>query len=193
MKKLKRMLGTLAIGSLLFIGNQASAQKSDNSFEVGSVTLNVGVGLGRNSYGSYGLYGSGYYGYGTAFGTKLAIERGMWQLGPGVLSLGIEAGASFSSAHYNGYKSSIIIVAARSAYHFGWNVDKLDTYAGVSLGPGFRSYDYYNNADYTKHDIVVSPGAFVGASYYFSPNIGVNVEAGYDITVIQGGLVFKLR
>lgn len=193
MKKLNLIISTLALGALVTMSNQASAQKSNNTFEEGSVTLNIGAGLGRNSYGSYGIYGSGYYGYGTAFGTKVAIERGMWQLGPGVLSLGIEAGASFSSARYNGYKSSIIIVAARSAYHFGWNVDKLDTYAGVSLGPGFRSYDYYDNGDYKKHDVVVSPGVFVGGTYYFSPNIGVNVEAGYDITEIQGGLIFKLK
>ena len=187
------LLGLLAIGALT-ISNVARAQKSSNIMEVGTTTVNIGVGVGRSSYGSYGVYGSGYYGYGTGFGTKAAVERGMWELGPGVLTLGAEVGAAFSNASYNSYKSNIIIVAARSAYHFGWNVDNLDTYAGVSLGPGFRSYNYYNNnAKDTKHDVVVAPGIFVGGSYYFSPNIGVNVEAGYDITIIQGGIVFKLN
>jgi len=187
------LLGLLAIGALT-ISNVARAQKSSNIMEVGTTTVNIGVGVGRSSYGSYGVYGSGYYGYGTGFGTKAAVERGMWELGPGVLTLGAEVGAAFSNASYNSYKSNIIIVAARSAYHFGWNVDNLDTYAGVSLGPGFRSYNYYNNtAKDTKHDVIVAPGIFVGGSYYFSPNIGVNVEAGYDITVIQGGIVFKLN
>jgi len=187
------LLGLLAIGALT-ISNVARAQKSSNIMEVGTTTVNIGVGVGRSSYGSYGVYGSGYYGYGTGFGTKAAVERGMWELGPGVLTLGAEVGAAFSNASYNSYKSNIIIVAARSAYHFGWNVDNLDTYAGVSLGPGFRSYNYVNNtAKDTKHDVIVAPGIFVGGSYYFSPNIGVNVEAGYDITVIQGGIVFKLN
>jgi len=186
------LLGFLAI-SALTISNVAQAQKSSNVMEVGTTTVNIGVGVGRSSFGNYGVYGSGYYGYGTGFGTKAAVERGMWELGPGVLTLGLEAGAAFSNASYNSYKSNIIIIAARSAYHFGWNVDKLDTYGGVSLGPGFRSYDYYTTSKNTKHDVVVAPGIFVGASYYFSPNIGVNVEAGYDITVIQGGIVFKLN
>jgi hypothetical protein len=200
MKKMKLMLGLVTLGAITLISSQARAQKGHghaggdgNTFEVGSMTVNIGAGLGRSSYGNYGYYGAGYYGYGTGIGVKAAIERGMWQLGPGVLSLGLEAGASFSSASYGGYNSSIIIASVRSAYHFGWNVSGLDTYAGLSIGPGFRSYNYsdVNTTDYTRHDIVVSPGIFVGASYFFSPNIGVNVEAGYDITELQGGIVFK--
>jgi len=193
MKKLHVIPGILAIIALTIISNSAHAQKSNNIMEEGTITVNVGVGVGRSSFGSYGNYSSSYYGYGTGFGTKAAIERGMWELGPGVLTLGLEAGGSFSKS--GSYKSSIIIVAARSAYHFGWNVAKLDTYGGVSLGPGFRSRDYYNgNNNYaTKHDAVITPGIFVGGSYFFSPKIGVNVEAGYDITLIQGGLVFKLN
>lgn len=196
MKKLNLILAAATTIALMLCSNGAQAQNNTgNTFEVGSATLSIGAGLGRGSYGGYGYYGSGYYGYGTALGIKVAAERGMWQLGPGVLSLGLEAGASFSSARYNGYKSNILIVAARSAYHFGWNVPKLDTYGGVSLGPGFRSYNYTDitNDKYTKHDVVVSPGVFVGGTYYFSDNIGVNVEAGYDITQVQGGIIFKLN
>ena len=140
---MKLILAAAAITSLMAFSNSAKAQKSnESSFEVGSLTLNIGAGLGRGSYGGYGYYGSGYYGYGTALGVKAAVERGMWQLGPGVLSLGAEIGGSFSTARYNSYKSNIIIAAVRSAYHFGWNVPNLDTYGGVSLGPGFRSYNY---------------------------------------------------
>ena len=196
---MKLILSVIAMSAIAVISNQANAQKgngSGNTFEVGTATVNIGIGLGRGSYGGYGYYGSSYYGYGTAFGVKAAVERGMWQLGPGVLSLGAEIGGSFSSASVNGgYKSNIVIVAVRSAYHFGWNVNNLDTYGGVSLGPGFRSYNYSDQASskYTKHDVVVSPGIFVGASYFFSPNIGVNVEAGYDITQLQGGIIFKLN
>jgi len=190
--KTVNLLGVIAISALTFFSNSATAQKSENIMEMGTITVNIGVGAGRSGYAYNGYNGAGL-GYGTGFGTKVAIERGMWELGPGVLTLGLEAGASFSKA--GSYKSNIIVVAARSAYHFGWNVTNLDTYAGVSAGPGFRSSDYYagNNVYATKHDVTVAPGFFVGGSYFFSPNIGVNVEAGYDITVIQGGLVFKLN
>jgi hypothetical protein len=192
MKKLHVIPGILAIIALTIISNSAHAQKSNNIMEEGTITVNVGIGAGRSGYAYNGYNGYGY-GYGSGFGTKAAIERGMWELGPGVLTLGLEAGGSFSKS--GSYKSSIIIVAARSAYHFGWNVPNLDTYAGASLGPGFRSsdYDYSVNNKTTKHDVVVAPGIFVGGSYFFSPKIGVNVEAGYDITLIQGGLVFKLN
>ncbi|MEP7280191.1 MAG: hypothetical protein ABI813_16205 [Bacteroidota bacterium] len=192
MKKIKLILGFLTLGAVTLICNQANAQKGGrdgNTFNVGTMTVNIGAGLGRSAYGGIGVYGGGFS-YGTGLGVKAAIERGMWQLGPGVLSLGLEAGGSFSNANYsgNGYHSNIIIAAVRSAYHFGWNVDKLDTYAGVSVGPGFRSYGYTGNK---ATDVIVSPGIFIGGSYYFSPNIGVNVEAGYDITELQGGIIFK--
>ena len=100
MKKLNLIMGALVV--LTMIGNSATAQKSNEGImELGSATVNIGAGLGRGSYGGYGYYGSGYYGYGTAIGLKVAAERGMWQLGPGVLTLGLEAGGSFSTASYN--------------------------------------------------------------------------------------------
>lgn len=199
---MKLLVGIVTLGSIVLMGNQAQAQRGHgraggdgNTFEVGSMTVNIGAGVGRSSFGNYGYYGAGYYGYGTGIGVKAAIERGMWQLGPGVLSLGLEAGGSFSTASIGGYNSSIIIGAFRAAYHFGWNIRGLDTYGGLSLGPGFRSYNYSDasSANYTRHDIIVAPGVFVGASYFFSPNFGVNIEAGYDITEIQGGVIFKLK
>jgi len=191
---MKKVFLTAILGlALLTVVNQgAFAQQDNNIMEVGTTTVNIGIGAGRGGYSYNGYNGFGY-GYGSGFGTKVAIERGMWQLGPGVLTLGAEVGGSFSKS--GSYKSNIIVVAARSAYHFGWNVPSLDTYGGVSLGPGFRGtdYDFANNDKRTKRDVIITPGVFVGASYYFSPRIGVNVEAGYDITVIQGGLVFKLN
>ncbi len=192
MKQVKLLLGMVAVMGCTMASQSLHAQRGESKMDVGSVTFNIGVGAGRSGYGNYGYYGGGI-GYGTGFGIKAALERGMWQLGPGVLSLGVELGGSFSGT--KGYHSSIVIAAVRSAYHFGWNVPNLDTYGGLSLGPGLRSYDYYydQNTINKRHDATVAPGIFAGASYYFSPNIGVNAEVGYDITVIQGGLIFKIK
>lgn len=192
---MKLTLGIIILSAATLISSGVNAQKGGgdgNTFEVGTMTVSIGAGLGRSAYGGVGVYGGAGLDYGTGIGVKAVIERGMWQLGPGVLSLGLEAGGSFSSTNYTGYgyHSNIIIAAVRAAYHFGWNVNKLDTYAGVSVGPGFRNYGYSGNK---ANDIVVSPGIFVGGTYFFSPNIGVNVEAGYDITEIQGGIIFKLK
>lgn len=200
MKKLQLNLSMLALVLTGLISNRAAAQKSsDVIMDVGSVTVNIGVGVGNTYSGSYGSGYSGYYG-GTGFGGKVAIERGFWQLGPGVLTLGLEAGGSFSNGNLGygystGYKSSIAVFAARSAYHYGWNVPNLDTYAGVAVGAGLRSYDAYdiNNDKYKEHKTVAVVGGFIGASYFFSSNIGVNVEVGNDITYAQGGVIFKLK
>jgi len=193
MKNFKTLLTAVGIVVLMAASEQVSAQKSSgNIMEVGTITLNLGVGFGRAGYGYTGYNGYGYN-YGNGFGTKLAVERGMWEAGPGVITLGGEIGGAFSTS--GSYKSNIIVVAARSAYHYGWNVPSLDTYGGFSLGPGFRSSDYQSgqNSTSTNHDVVPAFGFFLGGSYFLSSNIGVNAEFGYDITVFQAGVVFKLN
>lgn len=156
--------------------------------KVGSVILNVGLGVGANYDNSY---------YNSAFGTKAAIEFGLWQAGPGVVTLGGEIGGSTSNGgyYYDDYKSHTLVVAARSAWHYGWQVRGLDTYGGVSAGLGFRheEYDAPNGGTYSHNDVVGAPGIFVGASYFVTPTFGFNAEAGYDITNIQVGVIFKFQ
>jgi hypothetical protein len=158
--------------------------------KVGSVVLNVGLGIGGNYKGDS---------YGTAFGFKVAAEWGLWQAGPGVITLGPELGGSFSHGgyHYNNvdnYKSSTFVVAGRAAWHYGWEVPGLDTYGGFSGGVGFHHYGYDDNGNgYTHNEAIPVFGGFVGASYFISPTFGFNAEAGYDITNFQVGVVFKLQ
>lgn len=154
--------------------------------EKGSITFNAGVGTGTE-------YKSDYYN--SAFGTKAALEAGLWQAGPGVITLGVEAGTSFANGSnvYDNYKTSTFIVAGRSAWHHGWNVKGLDTYAGLSAGAGFHNYQYNKNGKVRQSEVIPVFGGFVGASYFITPTFGFNVEAGYDITQIQGGIVFKIK
>ncbi len=154
--------------------------------EKGSVTFNAGVGIGTE-------YKSDYYN--SAFGTKAAIEAGLWQAGPGVITLGVEAGSSFSNGggKNDNYKTSTFIVAGRSAWHHGWNVKGLDTYAGLSAGLGFHNYQYNKNGKVNQNEVIPVFGGFVGASYFITPRFGLNVEAGYDITQVQGGVIFKIK
>ncbi len=174
----------------------SNAQKKGQvtPFRKGTVTVNLGVGIGADYKGDYRYYNSG-----NGFGTKAALEFGIWQAGPGVVSLGAEVGGTFSNGNskkYNDFRSRTIVIAGRSAWHYGWKVSGLDTYAGVSAGAGFHHYDYYdyNNSQkyYENDDVIPVFGGFVGASYFFTRSFGVNVEAGYDITHLQAGVVFKL-
>ncbi len=152
---------------------------------VGSTILNLGIGVGADYNGDY---------YRSAFGTKIAAEWGLWQAGPGVITLGPELGGSFSrSGYYDDYRTRTIVAAIRSAWHYGWKVRGLDTYGGISAGVGFHHWQYKNNQDYSNNKVLAVPGIFIGASYFVTPTFGFNAEAGYDITNFQVGIVFKLR
>jgi hypothetical protein len=188
--------GAFLLVAVIFASNVCRAQSHGGSHsqeslvQVGSVILNVGVGVGGNYHGD---------GYGTAFGIKAAAEFGLWQAGPGVITLGPEIGGSFSSAYpdyynntYTGHKASTFVIAGRAAWHYGWDVAGLDTYGGFSTGVGFHKYGYDSEGNYLNQTIPVF-GAFIGASYFISPTFGFNAEAGYDITNFQVGVVFKLK
>ncbi|MFT3908433.1 MAG: hypothetical protein QM737_03340 [Ferruginibacter sp.] len=193
MKKKNIIPATLLIFILsISIASNAQSRKGlVTPFRKGTVTFNAGVGFGtdyKNEYSSS-----------SAIGTKAAFEFGVWKAGPGIISLGIEAGATTSNRsdryHYDDFRAHTIVVAGRSAWHYGWKVPGLDTYAGISTGAGFHHYDYYKNPHdrYDYNDVIPVVGAFVGVSYFFSPVFGVNAEAGFDITSVQGGIIFKLK
>ncbi|HRI25497.1 MAG TPA: hypothetical protein PLZ45_12535 [Ferruginibacter sp.] len=175
----------MALGVLFTSAASAQKRGDGSTFEKGSITFNAGVGAGTE-------YKSDYYN--SALGTKGSLEFGLWQAGPGVISLGVEAGTSFSNGgYYNDYKTSTVVVAGRSAWHHGWNVRNLDTYAGLSAGVGFHQYRYSNNGKVKQDEIIPVFGGFVGASYFITPSFGLNIEAGYDITQVQGGIIIKLK
>lgn len=172
--------------SLLSSAQSKGVNGPETPVQVGSVVLNLGLGVGAN-YNNID--------YHSAFGTKIAVEIGLWQAGPGVITLGGEFGGTFTNGGYNDdYKAHTIIVAGRAAWHAGWGIKGLDTYGGFSAGPGFQHVTYNNDPgpSYSNNSVVAALGVFVGASYFVTPNFGFNAEAGYDITNLQIGIVFKL-
>ncbi|HVM89096.1 MAG TPA: hypothetical protein VMT76_12980 [Puia sp.] len=176
--------------SEIFAQKKSYSEAGINPVRIGSIILNAGAGVGANYREDY------YY---SPFGLKASLELGLWHTGPGVITLGPELGVSFSSdnyyGNYNSYHSRTVIMAARSAWHYGWKVKGLDTYGGLSLGVGVHHYDYHNGSDtyYSYNDAIPVLGAYIGASYFTTPTFGLNAEAGYDITNFQLGVVFKLK
>lgn len=173
------------------IALSSSAQRnSDNIFKRGSVTFNAGVGIAAD-YQNKPVNND--------IATKIALEFGAFTAGPGTISLGLELGGAFTPEGdyygYHDYRSRLIVAGLRSAWHYSnWKVDRLDTYAGINLGVGFKHWDYNTGpVHHNKKETVVYPRGFVGASYYVTPKFGLNVEAGYDVTYFQGGVVFKLN
>jgi hypothetical protein len=129
----------------------------------------VGVGFtgaigGRpNNYG----YTSGFYGYGYGYRSEFNIALG-------------------AIANFHFYQ--LIADKAKKNIH----ADKLDIYAGLSLGTGIAihpSDGYYSDAN---NDVLFFVGPQVGARYFFNPRIGVNLEVGFGKTFVNGGVTFKL-
>ncbi|MDP4132287.1 MAG: hypothetical protein Q8918_08915 [Bacteroidota bacterium] len=151
----------------------------ESPVSLGSTTLNLGAGPGL----TYKYYND------LSVGIKTALEFGLWRAGPGVITLGGEFGISINELSHS------IGLAGRSAWHYGWNVRGLDTYGGVSVGAGFYSDDSKVYSVDGSHEDEVFPlvGGFIGASYFLNRHFGFNVEAGYDISIIQAGIIFKLR
>ncbi len=188
----KNIIIVILIAALFILTEQINAQSNQpiDPVSPGDWTMSLSIGAGANQYRGSGV-GPGF---------QVAVECGMWQLGPGTLTLGGEAGLSYFSHkwadHYR-YSYLTTIVAARSAYHYGWKVRGLDTYGGFALGFRILSLhrSFYNNYvdDYSPASFGPHIGAFVGASYFFGPNVGLNAELGYNINFAQIGVIFKLN
>jgi hypothetical protein len=187
----RRMLvKVIGIAMCFFTMTHVYSQKSApvDPMSQGSWILGVGVGPGTHVFGN---------GYGFGPGFKVFFERGIWQLGPGVLSLGGDIGFSFFSDRFldEGRENWLnFMFGARGAYHYGWNVAGLDTYGGIPLGIGFSVYSHNKTAGYRGYQgIFPYVGFFLGTSYFFNNQFGINGEVGYNVTYANLGVIFKLH
>ena len=155
---------------------------------LGSWTMNFGIGPGTH-----------YFGNGMGFGPaeKVSFEAGMWDLGPGVITLGGEFTCStYRNQFGTEWKESWtnFLFASRVAYHYGWDVEGLDTYGGFPVGIGFCTHTWDRqpgNHGYTP--VYPYVGVFFGASWFFTKIIGINGEFGYNSTYANIGVIIKLK
>lgn len=200
---LKRILVTGFVACLLVASIDANAGGKGlmDPMTKGTWFINFGFGPGTNWQGAYGT--------GFLPGCQVAIETGMWEVGPGVITLGGEIGGTFysfkgSDSRYGPgtsykYTYTELVIAARGAYHYGWNVQGLDTYGGVAAGPRFTIFSAQIPDTYSG-PVIGAPttvgyggGMFVGGSYFFTELLGVNAELGFNVTYAQIGMVFKVK
>ncbi|RTQ44872.1 hypothetical protein EJV47_27080 [Hymenobacter gummosus] len=165
------------------------AQASGSTFNVGDNVVNLGVGLGsRYSYAGSGVSVS------PAF--SLGYERGLRELGPGTLGVGVYAGYQGAKSDFGGYgsyKFTDVIVGVRGAFHYPL-VDKLDTYAGLGLGIRHAGVKWEGSSTFggmAASSTGVYSGLFLGARYYFTESIGAFAELGYDQSYLKVGLAAK--
>ena len=199
---------TLALSSLLFFAQKTKAQES--AYEKGTVVITAGYGLPdfnrislRSSYNVYGYNGTTVRGFGPLI---LKGDYGIYKFKWGhTVGAGLVLGFNTTTINYL-YSSNLwtetdryttITVGARGSYHF-FTKEKIDCYANVGLGFNINTYNQTTNdpRGYINNSISNRPGVYeaftVGIRYYFTKNIGVYAEAGWDMsTPIQGGLALK--
>jgi hypothetical protein len=155
----------------------------------GNGILGFGIGPGVPFYG------------GSGFGPAILVhyDHSIWQAGPGTVSLGGQIGTSFFGHDYvyneTTYRYHWVNVGFvfRGAYHYGWDVPGLDTYAGFGMGTYFSMYnnDGYENGK-AATEVGFLPTFFFGGSYFFNDVIGVNAEMGYNFAYFSVGMNFRL-
>lgn len=198
MKKIKILFVTAALVSLATI---AKAQ-DEQCFKKGTSALNLGVGFGNTI-----TYNNGYYGYGYAPSIAISpaftasYEYGIIHLGIGIIGAGLQFG--YQGSHYdytygaNVYKDreTTLAFGPRATYHFDFlNKKKFDVYPIIQIN--IYSYMYSDNGPSgniyaNSNSVGVRPSILVAARYFFTPNIGVYSELGYDISIIKAGLSIK--
>ncbi|RSK51067.1 hypothetical protein EI291_01765 [Hymenobacter rigui] len=180
------------------VAKSASQATGNALFQKGTTMVNLGIGLGLG-YG-YGFGGS----LKATPAVSLSLEKGILEgIGPGVIGIGGLIG--YKGYHYDypgtDYKArwNNVIVLVRGTYHYDLlQNNKLDTYAGVSVGTRIESYKdtYYSEYLGGRYDnsyggARVEAGIFIGGRYFLTDNIGAFAEAGYDMSYLKLGLTAR--
>lgn len=89
-------------------------------------------------------------------------------------------------------------IQARFNYHFDISNPDLDGYIGFGAGSNNRFYKYYENGSQIEDGsttLTLFPVSFrfcSGMRYYFTDNIGMNLEIGIGGPVVSGGVSIKI-
>jgi len=123
----------------------------------------------------------------------------------GIGHVGVSGIASYAARTYGSllYNSlyHYFTVGARGAYHFDLTeffddpiFSKLDPYAGLMLGMNFRMEtspdDFYTTA---PNRVIPIADLIVGGRYFFSDNLAVMAELGFNVTFLNVGVTMKLN
>lgn len=204
----KKLSILLIAAGITLSATQASAQ----SFDEGKSVVTIGYGfpniITSTFRAAYNTTSHTNYSFSAAGPIVLRYEYGLSEK----IGFGIAVGYSMMSLSYNyqDYNTTGILtnytanvkwnspsVGARMNIHFATK-DKLDPYFGVSAGWSGNTLTYTdNNPNASKNNTSISFSPFyfglgLGMRYYFTDNIGMYVEFGWDKwALMQAGLSFK--
>lgn len=210
MNKVKILIVTSVLALLTF-----KSKAQDGAYDKGTTVITAGYGIPEiYRLGLRAVY-SGYNSVSVrGFGPILLKgDYGIMKFNWGhKVGAGIVLGYSGTSVTYSYYetntyaynalyteknKYNTFLIGARGTYHY-FTTDKLDCYASIGLGFNINTYSYTTNNPRGVAYRSASNRSFLynsftaGIRYYFTPNIGVYAEAGWDASApLQGGLAVK--
>ena len=207
---MKKIIAVLAIAALTLTSMESKAQAFDKNTQI--ISLAIGGAVMFHIPIGYATYYSSFYTPLTAqlyVQGEFAVHRyvgvgfttGIGGRGPGTVGI--------TGVYYGFYPEFNIPIGVIANFHFyqligdkakkNIHSDKLDIYAGLSLGSGIAIHPgggYYDiNRNYHAgafNDVLFFVGPQVGARYYFTPKVAVNAELGFGKTFINAGITFKL-
>ncbi len=174
---------------ILSINNNAQILNKDDGM------VNLGMGMGA------------YYGNGNGFKIDVPPIYGSYEY---MIDDNISVGGFMAYMHasynlssiYDPYKISwnysYFNISALGNYHF-YNTDKLNAYGGLKLGYTNITANYGSNDsevnqilnDYDSESSGILFGFQIGGRYFFTESLAFNMELGYGIALLKGGLTFK--
>jgi hypothetical protein len=145
------------------------------------------VGLGLGFGGIYGSVSFPPISFGFQYGIHEKISVG------GIIGYTSSTEKVFFARNYE-WKYSYIVIGARGEYHFLENIDKVDGYAGATLGYNIVSVSEPTGfgGTYSASGSYLLFGVHVGGRYYFNPQIAAFAELGYGLGYLTAGVAFKL-
>lgn len=130
---------------------------------------------------------------------SVGYERGITGLiGIGRFGVG---GVIANEFYYNPlYVNSVqnrTTLMGRCAYHFDFDIEKMDVYAGAAVAIQFRGDNKDKNTGYNYGNNIARispfPTVFGGIRYYFSEKFAVYAEVGYGLGYLSGGIVYRFN
>jgi hypothetical protein len=205
---MKNVLYTLLLSlGLMLSANQSQAQ----AWERNSKVLSLGFGA-SNFFHLDDYYYTRYYngvphrvrGFYTPLTGQINFqgEFGVHKY----VGLGFTTGIGGRGGLYTGYTGELNIpIGMIVNFHFyqliadktskDIHADKLDIYAGASIGSGIAATFYDNYPGYpatTRISPLAFGGLHAGLRYYFKPRVAVNGEFGFGKSLVNIGFSFKI-
>jgi hypothetical protein len=172
-----------------------SAASAQNEFGKGVTRLNLGIGVGGSTFGN---------GWNTTFppiaaSAEWGVMDNLFNSDACSLGVGGYLGYTAAKSEYSantGWNATGIILGARSAIHYQFDVDRLDTYGGLMLGYNIASVKTSGNWGGVTATSASAGGfswsLYLGANYSFTEKFGAFAELGYGISYLTLGVSMKL-